>query len=62
MNAKGEKPDKNSPGAWATLEEDYIAFLLLAPKCTNCIRQVLMLELSKTDSKTGFSTGPQVRM
>jgi hypothetical protein len=33
--------------SWATLEEDYIAFLLSAPKCTNCIKQVLMLELSK---------------
>jgi hypothetical protein len=35
---------------WKTLEEDYIAFLLLAKKCTNCTTQVLMLELSKTDS------------
>jgi hypothetical protein len=39
--------------SWTTLEEDYIAFLLPAPNCTNCtncIKQVLMLELSKTDS------------
>jgi hypothetical protein len=35
--------------AWKTLEEDYITFLLPAPKCTNCINQVLMLQLSKTD-------------
>jgi hypothetical protein len=34
--------------AWTALEEDYIAFLSPAPKCTNCIKQVLMLELSKT--------------
>jgi hypothetical protein len=25
---------------WTTLEEDYIAFSLQAPKCTNCIKQV----------------------
>jgi hypothetical protein len=31
------------------LEEDYKAFLLPAPECTNCIKQVLMLKLSKTD-------------
>jgi hypothetical protein len=31
------------------LEEDCIAFLMPAPKCTNCIKQVLMLELSKTN-------------
>ncbi len=36
--------------SWTTLEEDNIAFLLLAPKRTNCITQVLMLELSKTDT------------
>jgi hypothetical protein len=35
--------------AWTTLEEDYIAFFLPAPKCTNCIEQVLKLELGKTD-------------
>jgi hypothetical protein len=23
---------------WTTLEEDYIAFLLPAPKCINCIK------------------------
>jgi hypothetical protein len=47
---------------WTILEEDYIAFLLPAPKCTNCNKLVLMLELSKTDTQTGFSIGPQVRM
>jgi hypothetical protein len=31
--------------AWTTLEEDYIAFLLPAPKC-----KVLMLELSKKNT------------
>jgi hypothetical protein len=36
--------------AWTTLEEDYIAFLLPAPKCTNCNKQVLMLELSRAES------------
>jgi hypothetical protein len=35
---------------WTTFEEDYIALLLPAPKCTNYIKQVLMLELSKTDT------------
>jgi hypothetical protein len=49
-------------GAWTTLEEDYIAFLLPAPKCTSCIKQVLLLEPIKKDCYTGFSTGPQVRM
>jgi hypothetical protein len=39
-----------SVGAWTALEEDYKAFLLPAPKCTNYIKQVLMLELSKTDT------------
>jgi hypothetical protein len=48
--------------AWTTLGEDYIAFFLSAPKCTNYTKQSLMLELSKTDTKSGFSTGPQVRM
>jgi hypothetical protein len=38
------------------------SFLLPAPKCTDCIKQVLMLELGKTDTLTGFSTGPQLRM
>jgi hypothetical protein len=51
-----------SVAPWTTLEDDYIAFLLPAPKCSNCIKQVLMLELSKTNSLTGFSTGPHVRM
>jgi hypothetical protein len=41
-----------------TLEEDYIAFLLMAPKRTNCIKQVLLLEVRKTGSKTGFNIGP----
>jgi hypothetical protein len=36
--------------SWTSLKEDYIAFLLPVPKCTNCIKQVLMLELSKIDS------------
>jgi hypothetical protein len=27
--------------SWTTIKEDYIAFLLPAPKCTNCIKQVL---------------------
>jgi hypothetical protein len=35
---------------WTTIEEDHIAFLLPAPKSTNCIKQVLTLVLSKTDS------------
>jgi hypothetical protein len=35
---------------WTALEEDNIAFLLPTPKCTNCIKPVLMLELSKTDT------------
>jgi hypothetical protein len=35
--------------SWTTLEEDHIAFLLPTPKCTNCIKQVLMLKFSKTD-------------
>jgi hypothetical protein len=48
--------------SWTTLEEDYIGFLLPAQKCINCIKQVLMLKLSKIDTYTGFSTGPQVRM
>jgi hypothetical protein len=47
---------------WTSLEEDHTAFLLPAPKCTSCIKRVLMIDLSKTDTKTGFSTGPQVRM
>jgi hypothetical protein len=42
--------DKQKDSTWTTLEEGYIAFLLPAPKCANCIIQVLMLELSKTDS------------
>jgi hypothetical protein len=41
---------QSSMAAWTTLEEDNIAFLLPAPKCSNCIKQVLMLELSNTDS------------
>jgi hypothetical protein len=41
---------RSMSGPWTTLEEDHIAFLLPAPKCTNCIGQVLMLELSKTDT------------
>jgi hypothetical protein len=36
--------------SWTTLEEDYKAFLLPAPKCTNCNKLVLMLGLSKTDT------------
>jgi hypothetical protein len=27
---------------WTTLEEDYIAFLLRAPKSTNCNKQVFI--------------------
>jgi hypothetical protein len=41
------------------LEEDYITFLIPAPKCTNCIKQV---ELSKTDPKLVLAPAPQVRM
>jgi hypothetical protein len=36
--------------SWTTLEEDFIAFLLPDPKCTNCTKQVLMVELSNTDT------------
>jgi hypothetical protein len=44
---------------WLTLEEEYIAFLLPAPKFNNYIKQVLMLGLRESDPETGFSTCPQ---
>jgi hypothetical protein len=47
---KAAKKQETSEQSWTTLEEDYIAFLLPAQKCTKYIKQVLMLELSKTNS------------
>jgi hypothetical protein len=54
------------PQTMDNLRRGLHSFFVTGPKnfpiVLNCIKQVLMLELSKTDTLTGFSTGPQVRM